>query len=210
MGYLHSNLSQSPECGSAFSYEIPHWICRSLHTRCRILWVISSLLFRMAHLIWNIDLSFWYQYKELATRGSIFYSMTTIGGAFNGLIAYAITKNLNGTGGWLAWRWIFLIEGILPVGASFFVLFLLPDSPATTRFGFSEQEREMALARSMRAHNNFDEKLDYKKILRPLKSLSFWMMVFIACCNHFCSSSMSNFLPAIVQVRSLVKLCVRG
>lgn len=135
--------------------------------------------------------------------------MATIGGAFNGLIAYAITKNLNGTGGWLAWRWIFLVEGILPVGASFIVILFLPESPTTTRFGFSAEERKLALKRSMRSHNDFDEKLDYKKIFKPLMSLGFWMMIFIACCNHFCTSSMSNFLPAIVKVIPLLKvLCI--
>ncbi|CAM1506002.1 Fc.00g116390.m01.CDS01 [Cosmosporella sp. VM-42] len=41
-------------------------------------------------------LSFWYKYSELATRGAVFYSMSTIAGAFNGLIAYAITKDLDG------------------------------------------------------------------------------------------------------------------
>ncbi|KAJ5414610.1 hypothetical protein N7509_001237 [Penicillium cosmopolitanum] len=88
-------------------------------------------------------LSFWYQYDELATRGAIFYSMSTLAGAFNGLIAYGIDKDMDGTRGWRAWRWIFLIEGLMPCVAAFFVLFLLPNSPETLRFGFTAEEKAL-------------------------------------------------------------------
>ncbi len=148
----------------------------------------------------NADLSFFYTYRELATRGAVFYSMATLAGAFNGIIAYAITKNLNGTGGWLAWRWIFLIEGILPIGASIFVFLLLPASPQSARFGFTEADKKLAVERSRLAHNNLEEKLDIKKIYKPLLSLSFWGFILISCCAHFATSSFSNFLPLIVKV----------
>jgi len=126
--------------------------------------------------------------------------MATLAGAFNGMIAYAITKDLNGRGGWLAWRWIFLIEGILPIGASIFVWLLLPVSPSQARFGFSEEEKRLAVARSQSAHNNLEEKLDLKKIHKPLLSLSFWGFMLISCCAHFATGSFSNFLPLLVKV----------
>lgn len=50
-------------------------------------------------------LSFWYKYSELATRGSILYSTSTLAGALNGLIAFSIEENLDGKNGWEAWRW---------------------------------------------------------------------------------------------------------
>lgn len=56
-------------------------------------------------------LSFWYKREELATRGAIFFSMMAISGSMNGLIAYGIQINMDNVHGWLAWRWIFLIEG---------------------------------------------------------------------------------------------------
>jgi hypothetical protein len=202
VGYLHRSIGLYHDSSSAHGPKIPHRFCGSLHSRGSLLSVFAiHPSFRIPDLTSYPDLSFWYQYKELATRAAIFFSMSTLAGAFNGLIAYAITKNLNGKNGWLAWRWIFLVEGILPIGASFFVLFLLPGSPASTRIGFSAEEKKMAIARSMRSHNNLDEKLNWKKIHTPLISLGFWMMTIIACCGHFCVSSFANFLPAIVNVR---------
>ncbi|XMA15216.1 hypothetical protein WAI453_008007 [Rhynchosporium graminicola] len=144
-------------------------------------------------------LSFFYTYSELASRGAIFYSMATLAGAFNGIIAYAITKDLNGVRGWLAWRWIFLSEGVLPIGTSIFVWLLLPASPKEARIGFSEADKNLAVARSQAAHNNLEEKLNLRQIHKPLLSLTFWGFMIISCCAHFATGSFSNFLPLIVK-----------
>ncbi|KAK5266611.1 hypothetical protein LTR99_007221 [Exophiala xenobiotica] len=69
-------------------------------------------------------LSFWYTYTELATRGAIFYSTSALAGSFNGLIAYGIEKNLAGDRGWEPWQWLYLVEGVLPIG------FAVPSAPA--------------------------------------------------------------------------------
>lgn len=127
--------------------------------------------------------------------------MSTLAGAFNGLIAYGITKNLDGANGWQAWRWIFLIEGILPCVFAFVVLFLLPDSPESLRCGFNPEEKAMIVRRARSAHNASEAKLQMKKIPLVLMSLHFWLLLAIACCGHFCIGSMSNFLPAIIEVK---------
>ncbi|CZT13753.1 uncharacterized protein RAG0_17250 [Rhynchosporium agropyri] len=150
------------------------------------------------------NLSFFYTYSELASRGAIFYSMATLAGAFNGIIAYAITKDLNGVRGWLAWRWIFLIEGVLPIGTSIFVWLLLPASPKEARIGFSEADKNLAVARSQAAHNNLEEKLNLKQIHKPLLSLKFWGFMIISCCAHFATGSFSNFLPLIVKLFTVI------
>ncbi|KAH6673861.1 major facilitator superfamily domain-containing protein [Halenospora varia] len=144
-------------------------------------------------------LSFWYTYTEIATRGAIFYSTATLAGAFNGLIAYGIVESLDGAKGWRAWRWIFLIEGILPMAMSILVILVLPQSPQKTRKLFTEREKEIVIRRSLQAHNHAESKLDYKKIYKPLLSLSFWLMVGMACATHFCTSSLGNFLPIIIH-----------
>lgn len=145
----------------------------------------------LLHFLWlaklrgPADLSFWYQYNELATRGAIFYSMSTLAGAFNGLVAYGITKNLNEANGWKAWSWIFLIEGILPCAFAFVVLFLLPDSPESLRFGFNPEEKALIIRRARSAHNTSEAKLQIKKIPLVLMSLRLWLLLAIACCGHF-------------------------
>ena len=59
----------------------------------------------------GLYLTFFYKRDQLATRGSIYFSMFAIAGSINGLISYGLLENLNNVHGWLAWRWIFFVEG---------------------------------------------------------------------------------------------------
>lgn len=70
-------------------------------------------------------LSMWYTPVELATRMAIFYGFNTAAGAFGGVIAYGV-GNLDGANGWRAWKWLFLIEGIITITAGVACLFFLP------------------------------------------------------------------------------------
>ncbi|KAL6890523.1 MFS general substrate transporter [Trichoderma evansii] len=144
-------------------------------------------------------LSFWYEYHELATRAAIFFSTSTLAGAFNGLLSYGISKNLNGVNGWSAWKWIFLIEGILPVAFSFIVFAFLPASPSEVRYGFSDAEKEELMKRSKRSHNSSEVRVQPKKILELLKSIHFWLFTLLYCASLFTISSLSSFLPALVR-----------
>ncbi|KAI1328016.1 putative pantothenate transporter [Xylariaceae sp. FL0255] len=144
-------------------------------------------------------LSFWYTFDELATRGAIYFSTSTLAGAFNGLIAYAVELDLDGTRGWRAWRWLFLIEGVLPIAFSFIVLVFLPDSPETVRFGFSSTEKKRLVERARIANNSGVERLEMKKIPLVLLDLRFWLYALIAAGGHFCLESFSSFLPSLIN-----------
>ncbi|OKL63408.1 hypothetical protein UA08_01771 [Talaromyces atroroseus] len=73
-------------------------------------------------------LSMWYTPKELATRMAIFYGANTAAGAFGGVIAYGV-GNLDGAMGWRAWKWLFLIEGVITMFAGLCCFVLLPGFP---------------------------------------------------------------------------------
>ena len=97
-------------------------------------------------------LSFWYTYSELALRGAIFQSVSSLAGAFNGLLSYGISRNLAGQNGWDSWQWIFLVEGAIPIGFAFVVFLCLPSVPEESRW-FSERERAVLVERARRIHN---------------------------------------------------------
>lgn len=145
-------------------------------------------------------MSFWYTYRELATRGAVFFSASSLASAFNGLISYGIAKNLNGAHGWLAWRWIFLIEGVMPIAVSALVIIFVPPTPETARFGFSKAEKILAANRAARSHNDPEAKFEWRKVLTGLLEVQFWLLAIMACAGHYCLSSFSNFLPAIINV----------
>ncbi|KAI1870801.1 uncharacterized protein JN550_004947 [Neoarthrinium moseri] len=91
-------------------------------------------------------LSAWYPRKELGVRTGLFYSGSMLSGAFSGLIAAGITQNMDGVGGLLSWRWLFIIEGSITVVVAMFTCFILPDFPANTKW-LSDQERALAVWR---------------------------------------------------------------
>jgi MFS family permease len=52
----------------------------------------------------------WYKRTEAQKRYSLFFSSTSLAGAFGGLLASAIGK-MHGLAGYSGWRWIFILEG---------------------------------------------------------------------------------------------------
>ena len=69
-------------------------------------------------------LGMWYRREEAQKRYSLFFSSTSLAGAFGGLLASAIGK-MDGIAGYHGWRWIFILEGSLTVlvGLIFFLSF---------------------------------------------------------------------------------------
>lgn len=88
-------------------------------------------------------LSCWYTRKELALRTAVLYSGSLLSGAFGGLIAAGITSGMNGVRGLSAWRWLFIIEGVLTVFIAAGATLVLPDVPRTTKW-LSEEEKDLA------------------------------------------------------------------
>ncbi|KAL4802382.1 major facilitator superfamily domain-containing protein [Aspergillus unguis] len=76
-------------------------------------------------------LSKWYKRTELSLRISIFLSSGLIATATGSLIAAGISDGLDGAQGLSAWRWLYLIEGMISICGSFVIVTFLPDFPQT-------------------------------------------------------------------------------
>ncbi|KIK07427.1 hypothetical protein K443DRAFT_129105 [Laccaria amethystina LaAM-08-1] len=90
-------------------------------------------------------ISSWYKRSEMGSRIAIFFSSAAIAGAFSGLLAAAI-DTMDGVGGRPGWSWIFIIEGLATVLASFASFWLIQDFPDTAEF-LSEAERVFVVRR---------------------------------------------------------------
>ncbi|OJD14892.1 hypothetical protein AJ78_04808 [Emergomyces pasteurianus Ep9510] len=84
-------------------------------------------------------LGMWYKRSEAQKRFSFFFSSTTLAGAFGGMLASAIGK-MDGMRGYLGWRWIFILEGLLTCVVSFAFFFIIPDFPEDVKW-LKEEER---------------------------------------------------------------------
>jgi MFS family permease len=74
-------------------------------------------------------LSSWYTKKELAARISVLYAAGQMAGAFGGLLGSAIMAGMVDVGGLPAWRWLFLIEGVIVFPVAGLAMWILPNYP---------------------------------------------------------------------------------
>lgn len=101
-----------------------------------------------------VYLSLWYRHDEIALRCALFYISGPLAGAFSGLIAYDVTKNLDGAQGIASWRWLFIVEGVPTIAWGILVFFALPARPETvaekgTWLFRSAEERDLILERTL-------------------------------------------------------------
>lgn len=147
-------------------------------------------------------LSSWYTRKELAFRTAILYSGSLISGAFSGLIAAGITNGLDGAQGLAAWRWLFIIEGVITIGIASVAFFVLPNFPRTTGW-LSDSERELAIWRlkedvGMDDWISSEQQTFFHGFVLAFKDLKTWLLMFILI-GFVSSGGITNFFPTVVK-----------
>lgn len=147
-------------------------------------------------------LSCWYVRSELGLRTTLLYSGALISGAFSGLIAAGITKNMDGLLGWRAWRWLFLIEGVVTVAVALAAYFVLPNFPRTTSW-LDEEEKALAIWR-LKEDVGEDDWVDSEDqsllggFMEALGDLKTWVLLLLVFCI-VASGSITNFFPTVVK-----------
>ncbi|KAI0898167.1 MFS general substrate transporter [Annulohypoxylon nitens] len=153
-------------------------------------------------------LTMWYIRDEIQFRQAMFFSASSIAGAFSGLLAFAIAK-MDGVANLEGWRWIFILEGLLTVfvaGVSFFILY---DFPETASF-LTQREREFVIFRlkyqgqvqgkdlgQVRVAQAEEFKWEY--VIQAFKDWQVWVNIFVywgIICPLY---GISLFLPTIVK-----------
>ncbi|KAI0139300.1 major facilitator superfamily domain-containing protein [Pestalotiopsis sp. NC0098] len=102
-------------------------------------------------------ISMYYKRYELQWRMSLFFCASIIAGAFSGLLAFAIA-NMGGVGGYAAWRWIFILEGLLTIVVGCVSKWWIVDWPETASF-LSPEQRQILISRL--AQDTGEAKMDH-------------------------------------------------
>ncbi|EJD40520.1 MFS general substrate transporter [Auricularia subglabra TFB-10046 SS5] len=105
-------------------------------------------------------LTLWYPRHKCAQRFGLFYSATTLAGAFSGLLAYGIGF-MSGTAGRLGWSWLFILEGSATVIAGVFAFFVVPDLPDTAKF-LTDDERAYVIWRKKYDNSSVGEAAHFR------------------------------------------------
>ncbi|KAH9026169.1 MFS general substrate transporter [Lactarius hengduanensis] len=85
-------------------------------------------------------LSSFYKRHAVQLRIAMMFSVTSLAGAFSGLLAYGI-QSLDGRHGIAGWQWIFIVEGVFTVAFGLATLFFVPASPKSIKL-LTKVERE--------------------------------------------------------------------
>lgn len=178
-------------------------------------------------------LTIWYKRYEVMHRMAIFYAAASLSGAFSGLLAYGI-QHMEGIGGRHGWQWvslvtnlhpgrrsftqiahlllydranshqIFILEGMLPVITSFFLYFILPDSPETAKF-LTKHEKEFLVNRLAletgsghgRVTNN--DKIQWRHIKAAFSEWKIYCAIVCFWANTIGTYGFTATVPSIVQ-----------
>ncbi|RFU80358.1 hypothetical protein TARUN_1824 [Trichoderma arundinaceum] len=146
--------------------------------------------------------SLWYKRDEIATRAGIFYSASTIAGGFSGLISYAIQKNMEGTLGYAAWQWLFIIQGCAGIFVGICSWFFLPPPPDQIRnkkhWIFTTPEIELAIER-LKTYNTTGAGFDWIQVLVSFKDPKLYLFSIINIGVSLSLASISAFLPTFIK-----------
>ncbi|KAL8652600.1 MAG: hypothetical protein Q9210_002586 [Variospora velana] len=147
-------------------------------------------------------LSSWYTRKELGFRTAILYSGSLMSGAFSGLITAGITGNLDYKRGLRAWRWLFIIEGVITIAIAAAAFLVLPNFPRTTTW-LTENERQLAVWRLDEDIGEDDWVGSEKQTFGQGMKLAFadvkmWVLMVLVFC-FVASGTVTNLFPTIVQ-----------
>ena len=121
---------------------------------------------------------------EVHKRYSSFYLISVIGGSLSGVLAYAFIQ-MAGLGNLSAWRWIFIMEGILTcvlVVIGFLLLVSFPRDVHKSHRFLSSQEIEFVLRRIERDRQDVEEEpFSLSAFMRPALEWKVWgfAMIFL-------------------------------
>ncbi|RDW66519.1 MFS general substrate transporter-10 [Coleophoma cylindrospora] len=154
-------------------------------------------------------LSSWYTREELVFRTAILYSGSLISGAFSGLLAAGITGGMQGVRGLNAWRWLFILEGVITVLCAFVALFVLPNFPRTTKW-LTEEQKAMAVWRLQEDigsddWTNSSEQSIFHGALLAVKDSKAWVLLLTIYGFTSCGT-VTNFFPTVVQTLGFNKV----
>lgn len=146
-------------------------------------------------------LSSWYTRKELGFRCAILYSGALISGAFSGLISAGITNGMDGLDGLRAWRWLFIIEGVITIGIAFLAYFVLPNFPRTTSW-LTEEERQLAIWRLEEDIGEDDwigteQQTFFHGMQLAFADIKMWILMLLLFC-FTASGTVTNLFPTVV------------
>ncbi|PLB47724.1 MFS general substrate transporter [Aspergillus steynii IBT 23096] len=145
-------------------------------------------------------ISKWYLPNETQTRIAILYTSAASGGAFSGLLAFAIAK-MDGTAGYEGWRWIFIIEGLATISMAVACYLLLLDSPSLSPGWLTPDEIRYLEVRQLASntHSGHHESFDKRILLSVLTDWKIYLLILANWSNAVPNYALKFSMPEIIK-----------
>ena len=144
-----------------------------------------------------VYLTLWFRGQDRAKAIAVFMAAIPLSFVF-GSPASGLIKEYVQWLGLPGWRWVYIIEGVLPVITGFAVLFCLPDRPEKVSW-LADDERQwlsgelVAEAAAKKGHGHF-EWIHHLGMVLLLTAFYF--------CQNVMSYGLTNFLPTILKLQA--------
>ncbi|KAF1974585.1 MFS general substrate transporter [Bimuria novae-zelandiae CBS 107.79] len=145
-------------------------------------------------------ISVYYTKKEAALRFAWFFNFALAGPLFSGLLAYAI-QNIDGAGGYQGWRWVFIIEVLMTVFISIFIISFCLNLPHQAQPWFltpHERDRVIEKLEQSRGDETKGSPADRIALWKVLLDWRIHVSTLCFFCCDITASSISAFAPTIL------------
>ncbi|KAL8369719.1 hypothetical protein RB595_000177 [Gaeumannomyces hyphopodioides] len=160
-------------------------------------------------------LSSFYTRGELAVRIALMYMGQILSSGLAGLVAAGVFKGMHNVLGLSGWRWLYVIEASVTAAVALLGFWLLPDSPAHTRW-LTADERALAVQR-VAAHPQQQQGNEGRRaapsVFDGLRQAARDPRTWLFCLMqnmHMSACTFNNFFPSIVRATHLAPDATRS
>ncbi|KAE8162625.1 major facilitator superfamily domain-containing protein [Aspergillus tamarii] len=138
----------------------------------------------------------WYTRSEQPFRHGLWFAGNSIATAFGGLVAYGVAHIV---GSIPAWKWLFIIYGLITVVWSIVFMLFMPDSPITARF-LSQFERTEAEERVKVNQTTIKhDKIEWYQVWEALTDYKIYILFLFQIANNIPNGGLTMFSAIVVK-----------
>ncbi|KAE8414608.1 major facilitator superfamily domain-containing protein [Aspergillus pseudocaelatus] len=138
----------------------------------------------------------WYTRSEQPFRHGLWFAGNSIATAFGGLVAYGVAHIV---GSISAWKWLFIIYGLITVVWSIVFMLFMPDSPITARF-LSQPERTEAEERVKVNQTTIKhDKIEWYQVWEALTDYKIYILFLFQIANNIPNGGLTMFSAIVVK-----------